>query len=95
MIVGIIGAIYFEISLRWLGGVNDPSLVSHLIRSLPQVFCLVIGAVIQWGAVRNKYGSEMMPAWFCRVLCLVPLLFVIGNIILFAWLFVFGGIDRI
>ena len=95
MIAGIIVALYFEITLRWGGGIHSATFFDHLVMSAPQVFCLVIGAVYQWGAVRNKYDWEMMPEWFCRLLCLYPLFFLIGNAILFTWLFLLGGIDHI
>lgn len=95
MIAGIIVAAYFELLIRWLGDTADATLFDHVLMSAPQVFCLAVGAVYQWFPVRNKYGSEMLPAWFCKLLVIIPIFFILGNVILFTWLFVFGGINNI
>lgn len=95
MIAGIIVAIYFEVLIRWVGGAEGATLVDHLIMSIPPVFCLSVGAVYQWHAARGRYDFEMLPAWFCKLLCLIPVFFVVGNLVLFTWLFLLGGIEQL
>lgn len=94
MLGGIIIAIYFEIMFRLVGNTDPQSIVDHVLISAPAALALASGAAWEYGGSRSKTGEQLLPTWFAAALALIPAGFVLGNIVLFIYIFAIrGGIE--